>query len=85
MANVLIPKKSTVAAKVPGTSDLALGEIAINHADAKLFARHPSTGIVQEIGGTIVTGGNTNLDGGHPSTTYGGTSAINGGTPSTIF
>lgn len=51
MANVLIPKKSTVAARVPTTSDLALGEIAINHADAKLFARHPVTGTVQEIGG----------------------------------
>jgi hypothetical protein len=50
MANVLIPKKSTVAAKVPTTSDLALGEIAINHADAKLYARHPVSGTVQEIG-----------------------------------
>jgi hypothetical protein len=52
MANVLIPKKSTVAAKVPTTSDLALGEIAINHADKKLYARHPSSGIVQAIGGS---------------------------------
>ena len=55
MANVLIPKKSTVVAKVPTTSDLALGEIAINHADAKLFARHPVSGAVQEIGGGSVT------------------------------
>ena len=55
MANVLIPKKSTVAARVPTTSDLALGEIAINHADAKLFARHPVSGTVQEIGGGSVT------------------------------
>jgi hypothetical protein len=46
----IIPKKSTVAAKQPTTSDLALGEIAINHADAKLFARHPVSGAVQEIG-----------------------------------
>lgn len=55
MANVLIPKKSTVAAKVPTTSDLALGEIAINHADAKLYARHPVSGTVQQIGGGDVT------------------------------
>ena len=55
MANVLIPKKSTVAAKVPGVSDLALGEIAINHADAKLYARHPVSGTVQQIGGGDVT------------------------------
>lgn len=47
----IIPKKSTVAAKQPTTSDLALGEIAINHADAKLYARHPVSGAVQEIGG----------------------------------
>ena len=58
MANVLIPKKSTVAAKQPTTSDLALGEIAINHADAKLFARHPVSGAVQEIGG----GGSVTID-----------------------
>ena len=55
MANVLIPKKSTVVAKQPTSSDLALGEIAINHADAKLFARHPVSGTVQEIGGGSVT------------------------------
>lgn len=55
MANVIIPKKSTVAAKVPGVSDLALGEIAINHADQKLYARHPVSGTVQQIGGGDVT------------------------------
>lgn len=59
MANVLIPKKSTVAAKQPTTSDLALGEIAINHADAKLYARHPVSGAVQEIGGG---GGSVTID-----------------------
>ena len=51
MANIIKPKSSTVAAKVPTTSDLALGEIAINHADQKLYARHPGTGAVQSIGG----------------------------------
>lgn len=51
MANpIIVPKKSTVSSKVPITSDLALGEIAINHADKKLYARHPITGAVQEIG-----------------------------------
>jgi hypothetical protein len=62
MANVLIPKKSTVAAKVPTTSDLALGEIAINHSDKKLYARHPSSGIVQSIGGSDLTIGTTAAD-----------------------
>jgi len=49
MANVLIPKKSTVAARVPTTSDLALGEIAVNHADGILYARHPSSGAVYAL------------------------------------
>ena len=58
MANpIIVPKKSTVAAKVPTTSDLALGEICINHADAKLYARHPSSGAIQEIGGGGSTSG----------------------------
>lgn len=51
MANpIIVPKKSTVAGKIPTTSDLASGEIAINHADKKLYARHPISGTVQEIG-----------------------------------
>jgi hypothetical protein len=62
MGNVLIPKKSTQASKVPTTSDLALGEIAINHADKKLYARHPSSGIVQSIGGSDLTIGTSATD-----------------------
>jgi hypothetical protein len=62
MANVLIPKKSTVAAKVPLSSDLAHGEIAINHADKKIYARHPSSGIVQSIGGSDLTIGTSAAD-----------------------
>jgi hypothetical protein len=55
MANPkIIPKKSTVVAKVPMTSDLESGEICINHADKKLYAKHPSTGAIQEIGGMLV-------------------------------
>lgn len=60
MANPkIIPKKSTVAAKQPTTSDLALGEIAINYADSKLYARHPVSGVVQEIGGGASSAINT--------------------------
>jgi hypothetical protein len=51
MGNVLIPKKSTQASKVPTTSDLALGEIAINYADQKIYGRDPSSGTVKELGG----------------------------------
>ena len=35
---------------VPPTGSLIAGEIAINHADKKLYAKHPSTGAIQEIG-----------------------------------
>jgi len=46
----IIPKKSTVAGKVPTTSDLGLGEICLNHADHVLYSRHPGTGTVYAIG-----------------------------------
>jgi hypothetical protein len=46
----IIPKKSTIAERVPVSGDLDAGEICINHADKKLYAKHPSTGVIQEIG-----------------------------------
>ena len=53
MANPLIkPKSSTVASKVPVSSDLALGEICVNHADRRLYSRNPSTGEVYKLAGT---------------------------------
>ena len=51
MANPkIIPKKSVQAGKIPQGSDLESGEICINHADKKLYSKHPSTGAIQEIG-----------------------------------
>ena len=51
MANPkIIPKKSVQAGKIPQGSDLENGEICINHADKKLYSKHPSTGAIQEIG-----------------------------------
>jgi hypothetical protein len=47
----IIPKKSVILGAVPPTGSLISGEIAINHSDKKLYAKNPSTGIVQEIGG----------------------------------
>lgn len=54
MDTKIIPKKSVLLGAVPPSGSLGLGEIAINHADKKLYAKHPSTGAVQEIGGTVV-------------------------------
>jgi hypothetical protein len=53
MANPkIIPKKSSVAGKIPETTDLALGEICVNHADRRLYTRNPSTGEVYKLAGT---------------------------------
>jgi len=53
MANPrIIPKKSTVAAKVPTTSDLQPGEICVNFADAKIYGRHPSNSTIVTFGGS---------------------------------
>lgn len=50
MAARLITKKSTVAAKVPLATDLEIGELAVNTADAKLYTKH-SDGTIKQLGG----------------------------------
>ena len=53
MANTqIVPKRSTVTGRVPETTDLALGEICVNHADRRLYSRNPSTGEVYKLAGT---------------------------------
>jgi hypothetical protein len=42
MANKLLLKKSSVAARVPLTTDLDYGELAINYADEKLYFKNSS-------------------------------------------
>lgn len=37
MANTIVLKKSSVASKIPTTSDLAYGEVALNYTDGKLY------------------------------------------------
>jgi len=44
-------KRSNVANRVPAVSDLDVGEIALNMADAKIFFKDPSN-VVKEISGT---------------------------------
>lgn len=50
MANTIILKKSSVAAKVPLATDLAVGELAVNLADKKLYSKDAG-GTVVELGG----------------------------------
>ena len=54
MATVIKLKKSETASSVPTTSDLQVGEVAINTADQKIYARS-STGIV-EVANAAATG-----------------------------
>ena len=46
MATVIKPKKSETANSVPGTSDIVVGEMAVNTADKKIYIRDSSDNIV---------------------------------------
>jgi hypothetical protein len=46
MANVIKPKRSSTSYKVPTTSNLADGEIAVNTADQKIYMRSGSSIVV---------------------------------------
>ena len=50
MANKIIIKKSSVAGKVPLATDLEVGELAVNLADATLYSKNAS-GTVISVGG----------------------------------
>ena len=50
MTTVFKPKRSEVAASVPTTGQLEVGEIALNIADGKFFTK-TSSNIVKEVGG----------------------------------
>jgi hypothetical protein len=51
MSNKFLLKKSSVAAKVPLTSDLDFGELALNYADGLLYYKN-SNNTVKSIGGS---------------------------------
>ena len=63
MANVIKLKKSIVAGNIPTTSNLALGEGAVNHTDQKIYFRHPGTGAVWNFTGSGGGGGATGATG----------------------
>ena len=50
MATVIKPKRSEVALSVPGSSSLAVGELAMNVTDGKFYTK-TSGGTVKEMGG----------------------------------
>ena len=55
MSNQIILKKSSVGAKVPLTTDLAFGELALNYSDGKLYYKDSSNAIqaFQSGSGTV--------------------------------
>jgi len=61
MANVIKLKKSIVAGNIPTSSNLALGEGAVNHTDQKIYFRHPGTGAVWNFAGSIGATGATGI------------------------
>lgn len=64
MAQVIRIKRSAVAAKVPLTTDLQLGELAMNTNDGKLFMKkNNGTESIVEIGGEYNTASNVGASG----------------------
>lgn len=55
MANKIIPKRSSVSGKVPATTDLDVGEIAVNLTDRKIYTKD-SGGTVVQLGGGAGSG-----------------------------
>lgn len=49
MSNKVLLKKSSVVGKVPATSDLDYGELALNYADGLLYYKSANN-VVQSIG-----------------------------------
>jgi hypothetical protein len=53
MANKIVLKKSSIASKVPTTSDLDYGELALNYADGKLYFKDTNNDIKNFTSGSI--------------------------------
>ena len=66
MANKIILKKTSTASKVPLSTDLEVGEIAVNLADQKLYSKNAGGTVVlvgQGVGGSgDVVGGSSSTD-----------------------
>jgi hypothetical protein len=62
MASNIILKKSSVAARVPATGDLAYGELALNYADGKLYYKR-SDNTIQNIIPVVNPGTVTSVSG----------------------
>lgn len=80
MANRIVLKKSSVAAKVPLTTDLEYGELALNYADEKLYFKN-SSNVVKSFN---VTQSTLTIGTGLSGTSYNGTTAVTVAIDSTV-
>jgi hypothetical protein len=62
MPNVLKPKRSATAAKVPNTTELASGELGVNMADRKIYINN-GTAVVQVGAGLLSALGDVDMTG----------------------
>jgi hypothetical protein len=54
MSNKVIVKKNSSAGNIPSASDIDVGELAVNTADAKLFTKH-TDGTIQTLGKDVAS------------------------------
>lgn len=80
MANKVLLKKSSVAAKVPLPSDLDYGELAINYADGKLYFKNSSNQIQAFSQGAGGSSGSPYLDAGFITEAINTVALVDGGT-----
>jgi hypothetical protein len=60
MANTIKLKSSVVAGKIPTTSDISKGEVAVNFADQIIYGRDPSSGAIKVLSGDVTVNNTTN-------------------------
>lgn len=80
MANKVLLKKSSVTSKVPLTTDLDYGELALNYADEKLYFKNASNAIKS----FNVTPSTLTIGTGLSGTSYNGSSAVTIAIDSTV-
>jgi hypothetical protein len=80
MANKVLLKKSSVTSKVPLTTDLDYGELALNYADEKLYFKNASNSIKS----FNVTPSTLTIGTGLSGTSYNGSSAVTIAIDSTV-
>ena len=68
MSTVIKPKRSFTTGSIPQTSDLEIGEIAMNIADGKFFTKLNAT-TIKEVGGASAVNIQSVLNAGNTTTT----------------